>query len=378
MIQVPALRLSLPSGRELFAFGMDGKRVHEFAAVSRIRREIDGQIGGYQRPEVVSHIAEIRRYLESAGAMIPNAVVVAFSRELAFRAADSGHGGGDGSTVSGYLEIPIQPGLDDQTKPGFVVDGQQRLAAIRDSECPTFPLFVIAFVARDVQEQTEQFILVNSTKPLPKGLIYELLPDTKVQLPTLLHRRRLPAQIAERLNHDPDSPLGGMIQTPTTPGGVIKDNSVLRLLENSLTDGVLYRYRADDEGPDGRMLPVLKNFWGAVRDVFPEAWGLPPKKSRLMHGAGVVSLGFVMDAVADRHRERNPVERETFAEDLGKLRDSCRWTDGYWDFGPGQQRKWNELQNTSKDVQLLSNYLLVRYRERVWERASGASRSREA
>ena len=40
--------------------------------------------------------------------------------------------------------------------------------------------------------------------------------------------------------------------------------------------------------------------------------------------------------------------------------------DGFWDFGPGKQRRWNEVQNTSKDIQLLSNYLLVQYKSRVW------------
>ena len=44
------------------------------------------------------------------------------------------------------------------------------------------------------------------------------------------------------------------------------------------------------------------------------------------------------------------------------------WTDGYWDFGPGCQRKWNEIQNTSKDVQLLANYLLLQYKSLVWNK----------
>jgi hypothetical protein len=44
----------------------------------------------------------------------------------------------------------------------------------------------------------------------------------------------------------------------------------------------------------------------------------------------------------------------------------CRWTEGYWDFGPGTQMKWNELQNVPRHIQLLSNYLLVRYKENVW------------
>ena len=52
---------------------------------------------------------------------------------------------------------------------------------------------------------------------------------------------------------------------------------------------------------------------------------------------------------------------------------ACRWTDGYWDFGPGLQRRWNEIQNTSKDVHLLANYLLIQYRREttVAQRANG-------
>jgi DGQHR domain-containing protein len=266
------------------------------------------------------------------------------------------------------LVIPASPELAEADKPGFVVDGQQRLAAIRDAEVATFPIFVVAFVAANLSEQTEQFILVNSTKPLPKGLIYELLPDTRGMLPSFLKKRQFPALLAERLNHDGDSPLRGMIRTPTTPEGVIKDNSVLRLLENSLNDGVLYRCRAEATEPDERILPTVKNFWGAVRSVFADSWGLPPKKSRLLHGAGVVSLGFVMDAVADRHRDLRVVPADTFEADLRPLKDVCRWTEGYWDFGPGRQRKWNEIQNTPKDVQVLANHLLLQYRSRVWSR----------
>jgi hypothetical protein len=41
-----------------------------------------------------------------------------------------------------------------------------------------------------------------------------------------------------------------------------------------------------------------------------------------------------------------------------KRRLWIRWTNGFWDFGPGAQRKWNELQNTTRDIQLLTNYLL--------------------
>jgi hypothetical protein len=176
----------------------------------------------------------------------------------------------------------------------------------------------------------------------------------------------------DRLNRDEGSPLRDMIRTPTVTMGQIKDNSLLKMLENSLSDGVLYRYRDPDtgQGDVAAMLGVLKAFWSAVRTVFRPAWGLPPQRSRLMHGAGVVGLGFVMDAIADRHRQVGAPSEEQFRADLEPLREVCRWTDGYWEFGPGVQRKWNEVQNTHKDIQLLANYLLVQYKALVWNRVA--------
>jgi DGQHR domain-containing protein len=267
----------------------------------------------------------------------------------------------------GVLVIPFDSASDDAAKPGFVVDGQQRLAAIRDAAVEQFPICVSAFIANGVRDQIEQFILVNSTKPLPKGLIYELLPNTDTALPSLLRRRRFPAYLLDRLNHDEDSPLKGLIQTPTTPLGIIKDNSILKMLENSLSDGLLYRFRhaSSDEGDSDSMLAVLKAFWKACSEVFPQAWGIPAKRSRLMHGAGIVTMGFLMDAIADRHRSERLPSTNTFRAELESIKPECRWTDGYWIFGPGRERKWNEIQNTSKDIQLLSNHLLVLFRAAI-------------
>ena len=54
-----------------------------------------------------------------------------------------------------------------------------------------------------------------------------------------------------------------------------------------------------------------------------------------MHGAGIVSIGFVMDAIADRYRAAGVPTSSSSDDDLEPLREVCRWTDGYWDFGPG-------------------------------------------
>lgn len=365
-LKLPAIEVTQSPGRTLYAFAVDGKLVPKFAAISRVRRREDGGLSGYQRPEVLSHIDEIRNYLESGSPMVPNAVVVAFDSRVKFK-PDSKAKGSEYSR-SGVLSIPFEEDAADEKKPGFIVDGQQRLAAIREALITSFPICVTAFITDDVSQQTEQFILVNSTKPLPKGLIYELLPGTNARLPSLLDRRRLPALLLERLNLDEGSPLQKMIQTATNPHGIIKDNSILRMLENSLNDGVLYRFNTSEEGTADveKMLKVLHAYWTAVKEVFKAAWGLPPKKSRLMHGAGIVSMGFIMDAISDRYREKEHPSAGQFATDLMPLKDVCRWTTGFWDFGPGHQRKWNEIQNTSKDVELLTNYLVIQYKNRVW------------
>lgn len=367
-LRIPALEIRQGPERTLYSFAIDGKQLPRFTAVSRVHRDGEAQIQGYQRPEVLSHIGAIRRYLESDDPMIPNALVVAFDSRVRFE--PDPNASTNEYSRPGTLVIPTDETWTELDKPGWIVDGQQRCAAIRDARIEVFPICVTAFITDSDAEQRSQFILVNSTKPLPKGLIYELLPATTGTLPTPLQSRRFPAHLLDRLNYDPGSPLTKKIHTPTTPEGVIKDNSMLRMLENSISDGALYRFRdpATGEGDVEAMLDLVKAFWTAVADTFPEAWELPPRRSRLVHGVGVVSMGFVMDAIADRYWRVTIPGVEEFTSDLDALKDLCRWTEGVWDFGPQAQRKWNELQNTPKDIQRLTNYLLFEYKARVWRR----------
>ncbi len=356
--------------RVLYTFAVDAKMVPSFATISRIQRTADGSLRGYQRPEVLSHIAEIRNYVESESPMIPNAVVIAFDGRVRF---EPHPGPSSPYARMGTLNIPLDPDMPEEKLPGFIVDGQQRLAAIREAEVESFPVCVSAFITDDIREQTEQFILVNSTKPLPKGLIYELLPSTEATLPTMLQRRRLPAHILTSMNQDEGSPLTRNDPYDDESSGKIKDNSVLRMLENSLSDGVLVPsargQRCGRRRGDARVSSTAS---GAPWPTLSRTLGLsPPKRSRLVHGAGIVSMGFVMDAIAERYRSKGFPNEKAFARDLAPLKPFCRWTDGIWDFGPGQQRKWNEIQNTTKDIQLLSNYLIVQYKSLVWNRAPG-------
>lgn len=363
-LRVPALRIAQGPNRTLYVFGVDGKELPRFTTISRVRRDDESKVQGYQRPEVLSHISEIRRYIESTDPLIPNALVIAFDDRVKFVPLASDQGV-DYSTP-GTLIIPIDDELEDADKPGWIVDGQQRTAAIRDARIDAFPVSVVSFIAAGTAEQRAQFILVNATKPLPKSLIYELLPSTDSALPRSLAKKRLPATVLEKLNFDPDSPLVGMIQTPTTPEGVIKDNSMLRALENSITDGALYRFRDPETGKGDidRMSDVLMPYWTAVQMVFPGAWGLPPRKSRLMHGAGIISMSFMMDTIAEPILDDHVPTVEDYIRGLKVIESVCHWIDGEWIFGEGLSRRWNDVQNIPRDIQLLTSYLLFEYRRR--------------
>ena len=229
-----------------------------------------------------------------------------------------------------------------------------------------FPIFVTAFLTESQHEQREQFILVNSTKPLPKGLIHELLPGTDAILSRALEQKRIPSGLLHQLNQTPASPFYQAIKTPTAPDGYIQDNSVLRMLSNSLQDGALYRVSlaSTDDAKAKVMYDCICEFWQCVVRAFPEAWNLPPRKSRLSHGVGITSLGYIMDAAYDRHRRNGKPLSEVFEECVDTVRPHCAWTSGFWEFGGGVSRKWNEVQNTPKDCQLVANHLLLTLRQK--------------
>jgi len=372
-LRLPALRIQQSATRAFYAFAIDAKTIPAIAAVSRVKRGEDLSLRGYQRPQVLAHIAAIREYIESDDPMLPNGLLIAFDGRVRFRRNGSSATEGSPFVQSGILTIPLVGA--DEPRPGWIVDGQQRIAAIASSRIESLPVLVSAFITESVEEQRGQFILVNASKPLPKGLVTELLPGTDTLLPRQLRRRRVPAQLLDRLNADKNSPFRGRIQTPTAPDGVIKDNSVIRMLEHSLSDGSLYAHRKKAGADVERMLDLVKAYWWAVAAVFPDAWKEAPRRSRLTHGVGIVSMGFLMDTVvADSPRSGRP----TFERVLGQIAPECAWTGGAWKLKPHRiERRWNDLQNTPPDIALLTDHLTLAYRSLASRNSRGSTAVRK-
>jgi DGQHR domain-containing protein len=335
----------------LFAFCARAADVLSFAQIDRIGREKDGSLRGFQRPQVAAHIREIRAYLERGDAVLPNSVVVAFTRGVQ---VDAG-----GATARIRIDVADGP-------VAFVVDGQQRLSALAALPEKEFEVFVTGILCENEEELRKQFILINNTRPLPKPLIYELLPTVN-GLPHRLSSRSDAAGLVERLNYDETSALRGQIKQHTNPAGVLQDTVIQKFIMASLSDGALRELAATEDGRE-RSFQLISNFFGAVQDVFSDAWkGHKPRTSRLVHGVGVMSMGYVMEYL---HGAQAAFTMEDFRPPLESLRGVTAWTSGTWDFGEGNKRPWNGLQFVPRDYMELSQYLLTHLKHQRARRSS--------
>lgn len=325
----------------VFAFCAKAKDILQFAQIDRIGREEDGTLRGFQRPQVSRHIDEIRSYLSKDDAVLPNSVVVAFTSGVTIQ--------NNNNEKTANITI-----ANDESTRGFVVDGQQRLSALEGLPEKDFEVFVSGILCPTDDELRKQFILINNTRPLPKSLIYELLP-TVDGLPQRLSSRATAAALVERLNYDETSSLHGQIKQHTNPTGVIQDTVIQKIIMNSLSDGALREFTQDGD-TERKYFELLSNFFQAVQSVFPDAWeGHKPRTSRLVHSAGIIAMGFVMEYIYGLTRS---TLTESFTPFLEKLEGECAWTDGDWQFGEGYKRPWNSLQFIPKDYLELSQHLL--------------------
>ncbi|MDI1328246.1 MAG: DGQHR domain-containing protein DpdB [Brevundimonas sp.] len=345
---------------DVLTFAATAGQVLQFAEIDRVGRDAEGTLSGFQRPQIAGHIREIKDYLETPAAVLPNAIVVAFTSGVAIEELDGG-----------ICRVTID--LDKCAK-GLVVDGQQRLTALNLSGRSDFQLFVSLLVCRDEAELRRQFVLINNTRPLPKSLIYELLP-TVDGLPERMQSRAMAAQLTERLNFSQASSLKGQIYQHTNPSGILKDTSIQKVLMNSLSDGVMRLLVLEPNGPR-KCFDLISEFFKAVQMVFPEDWwGHKPASSRLVHGAGIQAMGFVMETLATLDNARTWSE---FAKGLAALEGRTAWTSGSWDFGNGDVRYWKAVNVTSGDVTLLTKHIEGIVRRDLRARRAGAVAAAEA
>jgi DGQHR domain-containing protein len=359
-----ALRIEQSPQFPLYLFSLTAKEILQVADISRVARDQAGELIGYQRPEVRQHISEITAYLDSDQVIFPNSIIMALPSTVRFTCS-RGPNVNDGFATGGTLEIPVPQ--DGDRRPGWLVDGQQRALALAKARRQDLAVPVNAFIADSVDVQRDQFLRINNTKPLPRGLVTELLPEVSTPLPPRLALRQMPSGLCDLLNSDPESPFYRLIRRASTPkadrgDAVVTDTSIVNMLQESLTSpsGCLFPFRNMCTGEtdfDG-IRRVLLLYWSCVRATFPDAWGRPPAESRLMHGTGIRAMGRMMDRIMATvdHVDEHAAKR--IRDDLDVVAGHCRWTTGRWD---GLGMRWNEVQNVPRHLNEISNYLIRLY-----------------
>ncbi len=362
-----ALMLEQAPGHPLFLFALRADELLKIADFSRIRRDEGGNLLGYQRDKVRAHVQGILDFLDSSKNFVPfpHAIILAFPSTVEFQKVRGPKISDEEIGEAGTLFIPV-PGPGDR-KPAWILDGQQRALALAQCKHKGMPVPVCALVADDLETQRDQFIRVNNARPLSKSLIGELLPEVDTLLPPRLAAKKAPSALCDLLSRDPQSPFFGIIRRASTPTGktghrqeVVTDTAIIRMLEHSLQDtgGCLFPYRDMNTGETDftAIHKALCLFWGAVKATWPEAWGLSPQQSRLMHSVGLLAMGRLMDRLMWDIRPDDPQAEATLLAALVRLSPHCHWTSGVWaELG---DMDWNQLQNLPNHVRMLSSHLI--------------------
>ena len=247
-----AISAQQSADHKVLSFAVRSEELLQFSAIDRIGRDTEGHLSGFQRPQIAAHIHEIKDYLEKSDAILPNPIVVAFTNSI--RVDDLGDN-------LCRVTIDIEDG-----PPGLVVDGQQRLTALSQVINKDFQVFVSALICSNEAELRRQFVLINNTRPLPKSLIYELLPSVN-GLPRRFENRSLASELTAQLNYNVSSSLKGMINQHTNPTGVISDTAIQKVIMNSLSDGIMREFLRNPDGHK-KSLELVSEFYLAVQKVF--------------------------------------------------------------------------------------------------------------
>jgi DGQHR domain-containing protein len=359
-----ALRFQQSPDCLLYIFSLTAAQILQIADISRVSRDQSGDLIGYQRSEVRQHIQEIVDYLDGGQVIFPNPIIIALPTTVKFtngRGPDVDFDSAD----QGRIHIPLPP--DGSPKVGWIVDGQQRALALARARRQDLAVPVNAFVTDSIDIQRDQFLRINNTRPLPRGLVTELLPTITSPLPPRLAMRKAPSELCDLLNSDEHSPFYGLIKRSSTPSEqrrqtTITDTSIVNMLNDSLTQpsGCLFPFRNMTTGETdfAGIWQLLLTYWNAVKETFPDAWGKPPAQSRLMHGAGLRAMGRLMDKIMGTIDVRQKSAADQVLKDLALIAPYCHWTAGTWD---ELDRRWNDIQNMSRDANQLSSYLIRVY-----------------
>ncbi len=127
-LTIRALKTSQGDGADVYSFFAPGRDIVRIADISRLERDEDEDLRGFQRKDIKNHIKNIVEYLNQGNVLFPNAIILAFTREIQFKQSRGPNQRNLTDVASmGTLSIPIR---EEGDRAAWVVDGQQRSLAL--------------------------------------------------------------------------------------------------------------------------------------------------------------------------------------------------------------------------------------------------------
>jgi DGQHR domain-containing protein len=260
-----------------YVFGIDAGTLLEIAYFNT--REIDRETG-VERPHSQRRSTEIKKFLEESDeATLPNNIIINF-RTTELLNIDSL------SYENGSLSIPILPEL------GFVIDGQHRLRAFKDSSLLDFQLVVSAFENLSLAKAAEMFVNINYyQKPVSKSLVFDLLGISKDVFPKFYPHH----SITKKFNDTLKSPWFGNIKMLGIGKGSISQSTFIMAMEENKVLDLLGEIGEEEQ------FNILWGYFNAIKSLFEKYWCT--QKSNLCKSVGFYAQMMLFPKVLQRISE---------------------------------------------------------------------------
>ncbi len=238
----------------------------------------------------------------------------------------------------GIVSINYDGHVFDADKPGWILDGQQRMWALeyiaRNSENPDSKELMgpvtIGIGEFDMDDSKKidfirrTFSNSNNTKDLPKNFRADLIATLKESSQKIMTQKDkmegLIAQIVDDLYSDDDSPFKNKIDItnfgiPRNQGELIARGSINSLIKDILKYAGFHKDNLPISKSDDRFnsnMELIKDYFNAVKFTFFLEWQKPISESRIRSRLVLTSFALLLDKILHISVATSPDRKDRF------------------------------------------------------------------
>ena len=340
MISIPILKVTQPIG-DFFVGKVDARKLLSISSVD-IRKQSDKLIyqpKGLQRIRNQKRINEIKDFITSVDASFPNSIIINLSSDYILNKSFE---------QEGILKIKKDRNAAN------IIDGQHRLFGFEGIEF-SFELIVSIFIDLEVDERAYMFSTINSKQiKVNPSLAYDLFEFEEFRSP-----QKTAHDIVKGLNFDPDSPwykkINMLGRRHLLFRGDMSQSTFIKYLLPLISENPTYdrdqikrgdtpnKYDLNKcifnnffvEEKDEYILKILRNYFNAVKKVWPEEWENKRKKYILTKTTGYISLMNMLPILFHSGKKKKTLEEEFFYNYFKKAKGKIIFTSE--NFPPGSR-----------------------------------------